>query len=237
MQLTVKDTARLLQVSERTIHQWIKQDAIPVCRINEQLRFNRSGLLEWATARGIPVSPDLFRETEAMPQPPPTLSSALEAGGIAYGLGGTNKTAVLREVVRVMRLPADVDRHFLFHVLLAREMLGSTAIGDGIAIPHVRNPIVLQGTPPMIALCFLQHPINFDALDGQPVTTLFTVISPTVKSHLHVLSRLAFVLRNAEFRAALQRIAPPDQLADALACAEATIPAPRGPDGSMTTPG
>jgi len=81
----------------------------------------------------------------------------------------------------------------------------------------------------MIALCFLQHPINFDALDGQPVTTLFTVISPTVKSHLHVLSDWLSCsgTRDSEppCNASPRRI----QLADALACAEATIPAPRGP--------
>jgi mannitol/fructose-specific phosphotransferase system IIA component (Ntr-type) len=89
-----------------------------------------------------------------------------------------------------------VDREFLYKVLLARESLGSTGIGDGIAIPHVRNPIVLHLSRPIVTLCFLERPVDFGALDGQPVNTLFTLISPTVRAHLHLLSRLAFTLRD-----------------------------------------
>ena len=69
-----------------------------------------------------------------------------------------------------MKLPDDVDREFLYQVLLAREALGSTGIGDGIAIPHVRNPIVLHLSRPTVTLCFLEQPVDFGALDGQPVS-------------------------------------------------------------------
>lgn len=234
MQLTVQDAARLLDVPEKTIHRWIKQKVIPAYRINEQLRFNRAELLEWATSRGMRISPELFPDTEAANEALPTLSAALQAGGIVYGVGGSDKASVLREVANVIKLPADVDREFLFQVLLAREMLGSTGIGDGIAIPHVRNPIVLHVTTPMITLCFLAHPTNFEALDGQPVTTLFVLICPTVKGHLHMLSRLAFALQNSEFRMAVKRQAAREELMHALARAEAAIAERKnaGPNGS-----
>src|SRR5438034_985186 len=62
-----------------------------------------------------------------------------------------------------------------------REALQSTGVGDGIAIPHVRNPIVLHVSRPMITLCFLERPIDFGALDGKPVHVLFSLISPTVR--------------------------------------------------------
>lgn len=229
MQLTVSDAARLLGVPEPTIHRWIKQDTIPVHRINEQLRFNRAELLEWATARGIRVFPEIFDQVPAHDDTRPPLSAALQAGGIAYGIEGADKPSVLREVVNAMKLPANVDREFLFQVLLAREMLGSTGIGDGIAIPHVRSPIVLEVATPTITLCFLRHPIDFGAVDGKPVRTLFALITPTIKGHLHMLSRLAFALQNKEFRAALQRQAPPAELMAALARTEAAIPAPPEP--------
>ena len=122
----------------------------------------------------------------------------LGGGGIFYRLAGKDKPAVLRSVVEMLRLPDKVDREFLLQVLLAREALESTAIGDGIAIPHVRNPIVLHVPQPMVTLCFLEAPVDFGALDGQPVQTLFTLISPTVKAHLHLLSRLAFALRDPD---------------------------------------
>ena len=223
MQLSVKDAARLLDVSEKTIYRWIKQEIIPAYRINEQIRFNRTELLEWATSRRIQVSPEIFTETEQRHSPLPSLTDALLAGGVVYRLGGKDTPTLLRNVVDVMKLPDEVDREFLYQVLLAREMLGSTGIGDGIAVPHVRNPIVLHVSKPTVTLCFLEHPIDFGALDGKPVSILFALISPSVKAHLHLLSRLGFVLRNPRLRTALMEQANRVELVAALAAAEAEL--------------
>ena len=203
MQLTVKDAARLLTVSEKTVYRWIKQEIIPAYRINEQVRFNRAELLEWATSRKINVSADIFQESESSATPLPGLADALQAGGIFYRLDGQDKAAAHKAVVENMRLPDEVNREFLLRVLLAREQLASTGIGDGIAIPHVRNPIVMHVSRPMVTLCFLEQPVDFGALDGKPVHALFTLISPTVRAHLHLLSRLAFALRDPAFKAAI----------------------------------
>ena len=231
MQLSVKDAAGLLNVSEKTIYRWIKQEVIPAYRINEQFRFNRAELLEWATSRRIQISPNIFLEGESSNGSLPSLSVALKAGGVAYRVGGNDIPTVLRAVVDVLNLPEEVDREFLFQVLQARETLGSTGIGDGIAIPHVRNPVVLHVTKPSVTLCFLEHPIDFRAIDGQPVSTLFTLISPTVRAHLHMLSRLGFVLQNHGFKAALKRQASRDELTKALTLAEADIPAAHSGQG------
>jgi PTS system nitrogen regulatory IIA component len=212
VKLLVKDAARLLNVSEKTIYRWIKQGSIPAYRLSEQYRFNRAELLEWATARRIPVSPDIFRETESEAASLPHLTEALQAGGIHYRIGGESKAAVLRQVVETLRIPPEVDRDFLFEVLLARETLGSTAIGDGIAIPHVRNPVILHLERPMITVCFLERPVDFGALDGRPVNVLFTLISPTVRAHLHLLSRLSFALRDPAFKDAVLRQASREEL-------------------------
>lgn len=228
MQLTVKDAARLLNVAEKTVYRWIKLEIIPVYRINEQLRFNRAELLEWATSRRISVSPEIFYEAEKPQTPLPSLIDAIKAGGVAYRLGGNDKPSVLRALIDVIKLPDEVDREFLFQVLLARESLGSTGIGDGIAIPHVRNPIVLHVTKPLIALCFLERPIDFGSIDGQPVTTLFALISPTVRAHLHLLSRLSYVLQDPDFRNALKQQASRDELMSLLTKAETAIPITNG---------
>jgi len=104
-----------------------------------------------------------------------------------------------------LSLPPRIDPDFLLQVLLAREALGTTAIGDGIAIPHVRNPILLHVSSPAITLCFLEKPIDFQALDGKPVDVLFTLISPTAKTHLHLLAKLAYALREERFKEVLRR--------------------------------
>jgi PTS system nitrogen regulatory IIA component len=215
MTLTVKDVAGLLNISEKTVYRWIDERKLPGYRLSGQYRFNRAELLEWATANRINVSPRIFEEPESKSRPLPELSDAVEAGGVYYRLAGANKPAALRNVVEVLRLPDQVDREFLLQVLLAREALESTAIGDGIAIPHVRNPIVLHVPQPMVTLCFLERPVDFGALDGLPVHALFTLISPTVKAHLHLLSRLAFALRNADFKALVLRQAGRDEILEA----------------------
>lgn len=223
MQLSVRDAAGILNVSEKTIYRWIKQSVIPAYRINEQYRFNKTELLEWATSRRIQVSPTIFAEGETSLIPLPSLSEALKAGGVSYRVEGTDQASVLRSVVDSLKLPEEVDRDFLYKVLLARETLGSTGIGDGIAIPHVRNPVVLHVSKPTVSLSFLERAIDFQAIDGKPVNILFTLISPSVRAHLHLLSRLAFVLRDQALKEALKSEASRDVLMDCLTRAEKAI--------------
>lgn len=222
MQLTLRQAAKLLSVSEKTIHRWLDERELPASRLDGQLRFNRTELLEWATVNKVRVSPEIFEEGEGE-SPLPSFSEALSGGGIIYDLPGSDKESVLRGIVASLPMSDEADRELLFRVMLAREALGSTGIGDGIAIPHVRNPIVLSVKRPAITLCFLQSPIDFEAIDGQPVHTLFSLTSPTVKTHLHLLSRLAYALRDPEFKATIVRKAPPDEILAAARRVEARL--------------
>jgi nitrogen PTS system EIIA component len=212
MKLTVKDAAKLFNVSEKTIYRWVEQKNLPAYRINKQFRFNQTELLEWAAAGRTSSFPNLLIEPESGSEPLPDPVQALASGGIYYRVAGTDRDSVLRSIVELLRLPDQVDREFLFQVLLAREALGSTGIGDGIAIPHARNPIVLNVERPTITLCFLENPVNFDALDNLPVTMLFTLVNPTVRAHLHLLSRLAFILNDKGFRDVLKRQGSRDEI-------------------------
>lgn len=150
--------------------------------------------------------------TSATPTPTPSLTESLAAGGIHYQLPDTSKGQALRALVQVLPVPDDVVRELLLQLLLAREVSASTAIGDGIAIPHVRNPIVLHVPRPSITLAFLAHPVDFEALDGRPVHVLFTIISPTARSHLQLLSRLSFALHDGSFRETVIRQAPREEI-------------------------
>jgi PTS system nitrogen regulatory IIA component len=223
VKLTVKDAARLLDVSEKTIYRWIKQESIPAYRINEQYRFNRAELLEWATSQRIKVSAEIFAETEHESDSLPSLSEALEAGGIFYRLEGNNRDEVLANIVEHLRLPEEVDREFLLQILVAREEMESTAIADGIAIPHARSPIVQHVSRPTVTLCFLDHPVDFKSLDGKSVHTLFTLVTPTIRSHLHLLSRIAFVLRDPGFAGLVRNQARRDEILSEIRRIEAKI--------------
>lgn len=220
MNLSVRDTAGLLEVSEKTIYRWIKQQVIPAYRVQDQYRFNRAEVLEWATSRRLKVSSEIFREPEAEAQPIPSLLDALEEGGVYYRVSGVDRESALREVVGLLRLPEEVDRGFLLRVLLAREAIASTGVGDGVAIPHVRNPVVLHVRKPLLALCFLERPIDYTALDGRAVDTLFTIISPTTRAHLHLMAKLSFVLRDLDARRAVLGQESRERIVQSIGAAE-----------------
>ena len=203
MNLTVKDAAQLLQVSEKSIYRWLKQSAIPAYRMGGQHRFNRSELLEWATSKHMAVSPDAFSDPEIDRLPMPLFSDALEAGGVFYRIDGKSRDEVLLQVSIHLRVPEDTDQKYLARTLIEREKMASTAIGDGIAIPHLRVPLFTQIARPSMTLFFLENPVDFCAFDGGPVNILFTPLAPAQKTHLYLLSKLGFLLKNKAFKQAL----------------------------------
>lgn len=215
MLMKASEIAALLKIDESAVLKWIKKDKLPAVMVRGSYRINRIDLLEWATEHGMTMPSELVAAAGADIQLP-TLAEALESGGVHCGVPGSDKLSVLRNVVNLLKLPPQMDPEFLLQVLLAREALGTTAIGDGIAIPHVRNPILLQNKPnPAISLCFLENPVDFGALDGKPVRVLFMLTSPTVRVHLHLLSRLAYMLHDKEFRALLTSACDPERILEA----------------------
>jgi PTS system nitrogen regulatory IIA component len=217
MKLNVREASRVLSVSESQIYRWVEAGEIPCYLVNHQPLFGRAELLEWATARRLPVSTELFEEgDEENGARPPRLAEALGRGGIHHGVAGRDRRSVLRAVVQLLPLPEDEDREVLLQVLEARETHGSTGIGEGIAIPHVRGPLVFPGMAGTATLCFLESPIAFGAIDEQPVHTIFVLLSATIRGHLQLLSRLSMALLDPAFKAAvLQRAPDPQILAEA----------------------
>ncbi len=199
MQLQPSDVAALFEVPENTVFKWIRAGEIPVHVVNSEYRFSRAELLEWATTTHRPVPPRLFAESGI-----PPLADALERGGVHANVPGGTLQAVLSAVVERLPLPPDADRASVLAMLLARERSGTTAVGHGVALPHVRSPLVLTQDEPQVAVCYLAAPVDFDAPDGQPVSTLITLVTPTVRVHLQLLARLAYALRTPDFKAALE---------------------------------
>lgn len=207
MKLTVQEAAALLGANPERVEGWIEDDGLPAQRIRGQYRINRSELMEWATSNDITLAPRVFARAED-PKDVPSLAEALRSGGIYFEVAGGALESVLRNIIELLPLDDDIDRDTLLHFLIAREDLGVVAIGDGIAIPHVRTPIILSATGSTAALAFLIEPLAISAPDGRPVDTIFFLICPTVHAHLAMLAKLAFCLRVPLFRETLRRRAP-----------------------------
>ena len=230
MQITVRQAASYFAVDEATIRRWIAERDLPVHRVSERLHMNAIEVWEWAVAHGVPVARSLLDEAQRKPENVPPLGQLLRVGGIHRDLEGPDKGATLRNVVSRLNLPRDVDREHLLAILEAREAMGSTGIGDGIAIPHVRNPILLHVKQPQVSLFLLHEPVDFDAVDGEPVHSVFLVVSPSIPTHLNIHAQLVNKLRDSTLRELLRKRAPDaDILArfDALAALAADRAATR----------
>lgn len=146
------------------------------------------------------------------------LSGLLRSEQIQLELRGNDKTAVLRELVTLVPELRDEEaqREAFLQALLERERLHTTGIGDGIALPHARNP--MGGLLKRPLLVFGRHVsgIAFGALDNRPVHLFFLLASPQLTDHLAMLARLSRVLRDAKLRASLMTIKRAEELAPVL---------------------
>lgn len=126
----------------------------------------------------------------------------------------SSKKRILEEAADLLASHhSSIDARMLFDQLMARERLGSTGLGEGVAIPHCR----LEGCKEVYAAFFsLNEGIDFDASDGKPVDLMFVLVVPEESHdvHLAVLSHLARIFGNPEARARLRASADDSTLFD-----------------------
>lgn len=148
------------------------------------------------------------------------LTSILSPARTYYGAAGSSKKRVLQSIADfICETVPTLNPDELFTSLLGREKLGSTGLGHGVAIPHCRlaNCTAVTG-----ALIRLTDPVDFDAVDHEPVDLMFVLIVPEEASeeHLQVLAMLAELFHDAAFRSALRAADSADALFEtAVACA------------------
>lgn len=125
---------------------------------------------------------------------PMDMASLLSPESVVYRLDVHSKRHALQEVAAVAGHATGVTERGVFDTLLQRERLGSTGVGHGIAIPHGK----LAGLPRLSGFFFLlAAPIDFEALDEQPVDIIFALLAPehAGADHLKALAKIARTLR------------------------------------------
>ena len=130
------------------------------------------------------------------------LSALLSTATIKLDLTGSQKDDVLQELVaRLPELEARPDaRQALFQALRERELLHSTGIGSGIALPHARNALAGIVDRPVIVFGRHAKGIPYGAVDGIPARLFFMLVAPTVAQHLAILARISRLLRDVRLR-------------------------------------
>ena len=124
-----------------------------------------------------------------------SLADILEARSVLPALKIQNKKHLLQELSHAAAQPTAVDHRIIYETLLQREKLGSTGLGQGIAIPHGKIPSI---TRVYGLFARLAHPIAFDAVDDQPVDLVFLLLAPehAGADHLKALAKISRLLRD-----------------------------------------
>jgi PTS system nitrogen regulatory IIA component len=137
------------------------------------------------------------------------LKDFLSPADVVLDMRVADKAQALLAMARHIAGHADVDANEVYEAILQREALGSTGMGDGIALPHARFAGVRQ---PVGVFVRLKQPVDFGAIDEQPVDLVFMILLPTTPQggQLNALACAARALREAEVRAALRKAASVD---------------------------
>jgi PTS system nitrogen regulatory IIA component len=132
----------------------------------------------------------------------------LAEGDIALGVATKNKQSALTKIARGLSSRAGVDERVILSGLLAREQIASTAMGNGVAIPHALLDALRA---PLASLTCLVQPIDFDAPDNERVDLLFTLLWPRsdIRNFLPALAQVCRVFRHENLRNLLRQAGSP----------------------------
>lgn len=220
MNLSVKDIAELLNVSEKTIYRMIQSETIPCFKVGGQWRFNRAEILSWIEDARI------YRSAVATPSAADeesiSIAEFLRRGGIHSDVTGDTKEAAIFSCLERIRAanPAIENLKKLFASIMEREALCSTAIGQGIALPHPASFSSFTDQS-SIALCRLEKAVPFGAVDNETVDTLMFIFPKSERRFLRIQAKLLSLLRVQEVVPIIRKSASADEIYQALAQREA----------------
>ena len=179
--LTIEEVAKYLRVSDRTVYDWAQKGEIPAGKIGTVWRFKKSEVENWVNAR---LSSDSAKQSDIHVQ----VRNILSPDRVIF-INQTSKHDALVELADVLTTAPQVkDGPELVQEILKREELMSTAIGRGIAIPHVRLSSV---TDLVMAVGVCKKPIaDFQTIDDQPVNLLF-MIAAAYNQHSYYLKTIS----------------------------------------------
>ncbi len=203
MKLSMKTVAGALDLPVSTLERWVRQGRIPIQHSGSQAIFSRSALEKWAATHHLTFSLGGGQTDDRAPETLDALVPAMRRGSVCHRVAGDDAAAALKASADCIGFLTEDTRGEFYEKLIERERLASTGIGNGIAIPHARDPLSDPPGSPVITTCFLEKPVDFGAIDDQPVFVFFLLVSPTVKHHLHLLSRLSYCIRDRAFVAFL----------------------------------
>lgn len=144
------------------------------------------------------------------------IAELIHRGGVLKNVQGSSTSEIYDNIVKMIDLPDCMTQEQVYNALCAREEILSTAVGNGIALPHARAPIMKDKEDQRICVVYLENPLDMKAPDERLVHVMFVLLTQNPQDHLKVLSTLAGLFRDTAFRKALENKASEAELIDLI---------------------
>lgn len=198
MDLTIQDVTKYLHISEDDLLKWVETGDIPSYKLNNEYRFSREEIEEWLLRHIHQDDLDIDPTREPMIGTQQfNLYRALNKGMVLENVEGSTKEEIIHNSVKLISERLDLDAEIITNLLLDREKLMSTALNRGVAVPHTRD-FLLSGPHDAVVIAYPKHPVEYGALDGKKVHTLFFLFACQDKKHLNLLSKIAYFCHQGE---------------------------------------
>jgi PTS system nitrogen regulatory IIA component len=222
--LTIQEVARMLGTDVRRVERRAQRGEIPCQKVGGHFRFNRAEITEWLQQRVGGMSDEHLAEVDAgmtaqrqTPHDEMIITPLLRLEAVTTNLGSRTKDSTLRELVALAQKTGLVlNSRELVEAVLHREELFSTALEEGIAIPHPRRPLPHAIAEPILVVAKTTQGIVFGAPDGSLTDLFFLTASQDDRHHLHILARLCRMLYEEDFVARLHEAETPHEMIELL---------------------
>lgn len=197
--MTLAEVAEYLKISEKSVLRMIQKEQIPCAKVGNQWRFMRSMIDDWLMSKmNVYPQNDLSRIMNLEHQFF-SISRMIKRNWVIFDIEPGTKEQVLRRLIQPLYDEEIIqDPEVFLGKLMERERMVSTAIGKGVAIPHVRNPQENPNGKPVLIIGICKDGTVYDSLDGELTRLFFLLYTDSEILHLRMMRKLSQILRNKE---------------------------------------
>jgi PTS system nitrogen regulatory IIA component len=194
----------------------VRNEGLPAIEDRGRLLFDRVQVVAWAAERGHVAKAGFLAPSRATPSPGRSLATLLCTGRIWRDVPGAEVVNTLERIVAALPGTTPEVRKILTQRLRAPGGVTWAAVGEGLALPHLRAHVALGRDAGLLAILLLRDPLPEPAPDDVPITRLLFFIAPSPRAHLDMLAQLSTALKRGPLRERLLSGAPDADIFAAL---------------------
>jgi PTS system nitrogen regulatory IIA component len=225
MYLNIIQLAESFGVEENVVEGWVRNEGLMAIKDRDRLLFDRNQVVDWAAARGLAAKAGFLAAGGPAKLAATRLEPMLRAGGIWRDVPALQVRDVLGTIVGKLPGATPSVRQLLAQRLRLPDGISWAAVGDGLALPHLRTPVSLGRDAGTFAILLLREALalNEPVPDEVPVTRLLFFVAPSPRAHLELLSLLSSALLRGGLQKPVVDGASDEEIFTALMAAETGV--------------